>query len=123
MIQVDIKDLLESITDLNVYPNVIPQQATIPAILYKSTGFGRNSDSSLSESNVIDYQFNVFVIAKTAKEMYEEGNKIIEALENFKGTQGSSEILIIRVRNIIDLYNYTQNTHEQTIDITIKVRK
>lgn len=123
LIQEELKNSLEYVSGVSAYPNNIPASADLPAIVYKNTGFRRNTDSSLCKSDIIDRDFQVFVISKSASETYKIAEKIMSELENYSGEFVESNVLMIRIENNQSLYNYQQDTHEETINIKIIVRK
>lgn len=121
MIQEDIKFLLENLSGVDVYPMVIPEEAELPAIMYKTSGYNRDNDSNLSESNIKEHSFRIYVISNSASTTYQISDIVKNGLENYRqGYINSTRIFMIRVRNSIDYYNSTQNTYEITIDINIK---
>ncbi len=123
MIQEDLKTFLEVKSGVNVYPSILPSTAELSSIVYKQTGFNRNNDSALNSSDVRDYRFTIFVITKSARDMHTISENLIEELEGFSGLMGETNVLITRIKNAVDLFNYSQNTHEKTINIEIKIRK
>lgn len=123
LIQEELKNSIEYITNCKAYPNDIPSNAELPAVLYKSNGRSRNSNSQLSKTDILDRDFQLIVVSKTASETYTIAEKLAEALEGYSGDLIESKILMIRVTNMTDLYNYTQNTNETTINIQLMIRK
>ena len=123
MIEPDLRLLLESITDMNAYPITIPQNEKDVSIAFRQTGYGRNSDSNLSESNIIDYNFQLSVIGTDLTEVVVKSSSLIDGLENEAGTVNDTNILIIRVVGSVDIFDTIQHNYERAIDIMIKVKK
>ncbi len=118
---IDLKDYIESELSLLMFPFHIPQEADLPAIQYTQINFGRNSDSNMMESNILDHNFQLTIVSKTDVESINTMMQIVGLLENYSGTMGSSKVMICRVNNTVPLYNKQQQTFEYAIDVSMVV--
>lgn len=124
MIQEDIKDFIEyHFNDVKAYPNVIPQGECLPAIMYRFTNDSRDSDSVLDGEDVATVDLQAIIVSKSYKKTSEMAKILREAFSNFNGIIVQTNVLIGRVTNGQDLYNPTQQTHEHTLNINLKIRR
>jgi hypothetical protein len=114
---------LNDSVDIEVYPLNLPQGTPLPAIVYTPLIFKRNGDSNLSESNIVDRRFNIYVVADNPKSLMEYTEIVQDLYEGFSGSMGATTIMISRINNSVSLYNATQQTYECNVDTSFMVLK
>ncbi len=117
----DIKEHIESITGVVVYPTVVPDKAKYPCIEMNISGGGRDGDSSLTDSKIREYRLTLTILFDPSS--MESGYQIEESLEALQETQlstVSTDTMIIYFDNSVELFNYSTNLYELTVDLKIK---
>lgn len=123
MIQKDLKTLIESVTPQKAYPVRIPQSVELPAILYRSVSQVRSGDSNMGKSNVRRYRYQLNIVGETQADTFTIGDTITEALENYSGVVGTTNIMSCHITNDIDTYNSTQQTYEKVLDLELTINR
>lgn len=122
-ILVDLKDHLENNLGVNVYPMHIPQGSDLPAIQASVIDYSRDTNSNLAESNIERYRIQINYVAKTTLDVLDNLKTIVDMLEGYSGTMGTTNILTARVQNTVPLYDEKQTTFEYAVDVIFTVLK
>jgi hypothetical protein len=119
--RVDYKELIEEITNLKVYPIIIPQKATYPCIEMSISGGARDNDSSMDVSNIKGYRLSLTICSESISVNDSYEILLLNALDGKPNTKNGTKSLIMYHVGSTQLYNYSQGLHEMTIDFTTKI--
>lgn len=119
--RVDYKQIIEEITNLKVYPIIIPQNVTYPCIEMSISGGARDGDSSIDSSNIKGYRISLTICSdlSSINDGYE--SLLIAALDGKPNIKNGTKSLIMYHVGTTQLYNYSQGLHEMTVDFTTKI--
>ncbi|AUS01928.1 tail-completion protein [Vibrio phage 3.058.O._10N.286.46.B8] len=117
MIEIDLKNDLESSMGMNAYPIKIPQNAAYPAIVYKEISNGRNDDSNLDSSNLRNKYYEIVIVTPDSELVITKKNELIEKYEGFSGTMGETNIFISRIESSVPSFDNAQQNFEYNITI------
>ena len=118
MLEVDLKTHIETILGMTVYPIKIPQNATLPAVVYSEIQNSRNSDSSLKSSNLRNKRYQITVVSPDSEVVILAKEQLIYTYEGFSGMLGNSNIFIARISSALPLFDNKQQNFEYNVDIT-----
>lgn len=119
----DFKTAAEEYTGLKVFPMHLPEDTTIPCIVYRHSSADRSSDSNMSESNIEMYVIDVSVYTNTTYDHYTIGDVLRQSFNNKSGVIGVSDVLISRVETYGESYDKSTRLYESKHKMTFKVLK
>lgn len=117
MIEIDLKNDLESSMGVNAYPIKIPQNASYPAIVYKEISNGRNDNSDLISSNLRDKYYEIVIVTPDSEQVITKKNELITKYEGFSGMMGETNVFISRIESSVPTFDNAQQNFEYNITI------
>ncbi len=123
MIEIDLKNYIETLVGCFAYPIKIPQGVSLPAIEFKEIFNGRNPESSLNRRDLVNQKFQITLVSSDSEWLLLNKDLLLTNLDGFSGYMGDTNIFIGRVNNGISLYDNAQQNFEYNIDITFTVRQ
>lgn len=124
MFETDLRDYLVSYDDLNalvgsrIYPGVLPENPTYPAISYSLVSESRHHNIDVAYPR---YQFSCFspnyISAKNV------ATQVRKALQRYRGTMGSTQVIQGVFENEIELYDPTDKLYHVAVDMKLIFRE
>ncbi len=112
---------LAALVGNRVYPQMIPQAVTMPAISYQRVSTIRTSVMR-NDIDIVRSRFQVDVWAKDFDEGEAITAQVLAALQRYRGT-GTVEILAVFSLEEIDLYEPETEIYHQALDFEINYRE
>ena len=113
---------LTSLVSTRIYPNVLPQGVTYPAVSYHRVSTVRNSAMG-SDIGVASPRFQLDAWGATYSDALSVKAQLKSAMERWTGTVDSVEVLDTYIMNEYDLYDSTVPIHRILIDVEINHRE
>lgn len=110
------KTLSDNIPDVTIGNIILPEDSTLPAIVFEKNQHTINYNKECGE-HLLNISF--IVLADTYPKSLELTNKIIELFQDNKGVFDGVRIIYIRVKSIDETFD--DNTFLQRIDFEIKI--
>lgn len=107
-----------AIVSTRVYPNVLPQRATLPAVTYRRISTNRPPAMG-ADSGVAEVRMQVDSWADSYSGVKALQAQVRSALQRYNATVGSEVILDAFIVNEMDLYEPEKNVHRVLTDFTI----
>ena len=121
--RVNYKELFESITCLKIYPVVIPQNANYPCIQMTTSGGARDTSSNLAKTNITSHRIILTICSDKVSTNVGYEKMLLDAIDYNSNVYKETKSLIIEHAGTTELFNYTQNLHEMTIEFKTKILK
>ncbi len=114
------KELFESISKFPVYPLIVPQEASYPCIVMKIINNGRDGDSNLARTNIVNDRATLTIIGPNLSKLYDIEKNMVDELDNTNTMQSETKLLSITHVGTVPLYNYGTSMYELTVDFLTK---
>lgn len=108
---------LKSMIDTRLYPLVLPQPPTFPAVTYAKVSHSHVRDLSGVAYSISRFQFSCF--AATYSGAKAVANEIKRALQDFVGVVGGYRFLDADGANEIDIYESDSGIYHVPVDVII----
>lgn len=113
---------LNALVNGRIYPVLLPQTPTLPAVTYQLISDGREytheGDAGLRTAT---FQFACWANDfRTARDV---AGQVVNALSGYRGMVGTTEIQSCFQTNRTHIYESTTATHQQIVDFDISVRE
>lgn len=118
--RIEMRELIEDITKVKVYPTNIPSNAKYPCICMRISGGGRDDSSSLTDTQIRDMRVSLIVCGQRSSDVYPFEKLLIEGMDNVVLPLATTKNLISYFDNSVEIYNHVQGLHELTADFSIK---
>lgn len=115
--EIDLKDDLETLTNLSAYPFKVPQYAEYPAISYVEMNNTRHDNSSLNDSNIKNHIFEITISTPDSEQVIDVKNSLIERYEGLSGPLGNTNLFISRIVTSMPYYDEAQKNFEYKITV------
>jgi hypothetical protein len=101
-----------------VYPLLLPQQPTFPAITYQQVSAVRLHAMG-DDSTIVTARVQINSWARTYAEVRTLANEVEALLSRFRGTVGGLQVLDVLLDNEIELYESDTQTRRVVQDVTV----
>ena len=112
---------LSALVSTRIYPSLMPQDTTMPAVTYQRIS-GLPISLLSSDTDIIDARFQFSCFAST----YDSGRAVVKqirlALQRWSGTEATVTILDSLMENDTDLYDPDTMLHYPVVDFLISYR-
>jgi len=122
MLETELLIDLETLTGWSAYPIKIPQNASYPAIAYKEIENTRNSESTISASNLKDLRYEIILVTPNSEELIDTKISIIERYDGYSGMMGNMNVFISRIESSVPTYDNAQNNFEYNIMVHFTIK-
>ena len=87
--------------------------------MYRVVSNNRNKDSALSESDVKNWTFDIFVLSRKYADMSAISDLLIDSLDGFTGLMGDKKVLKCRVSRSMESYDNEKKMHENSLSVNV----
>lgn len=109
---------VSGLVSTRVYPLVLPQNVTLPAIAYQRiSGAREHTHDAVGDLARPRFQFSSFATTYSAAKAI--ANAVREALDNYRGTASGVVIQGIYVENEIDIFNLSEDQADSTYGVLV----
>ena len=117
----EFKAHIEALTSLSAFPNVIPKEFTenVSVLMYRVVSNNRNKDSALAESDIKDWTFDIFVLARKYVDMAAISDTLVDSLDGFTGLMGDKKVLKCRISRSMESYDNEKKLHENSLSVNV----
>lgn len=118
MLEINLKNHLQTMLGMDVYPIKAPQTAKCPFVVYKEIGNARDSQSELDKITIRNKRYSFTIVSPSDEEVIVAKEVMINHYDGFSGDIGTSRILVARVVGSIPMFDQQQQNFEYVVDIT-----
>lgn len=112
-----------AIASTRVYNRQLPQQTTMPAIVFNRTSTIRDDIAHSGAMGLAEAVIQISIFSETSLDARNLSEAIRKLFHVYKGTVNTVQILLSKVINEIDLYDSETEIYHTVLDLHIKYRE